>query len=501
MEGKIIVYSDETGLGKIITPEKKKYNFSIDEWDEYEAIPQIGAVVHFDPEGINARRITLRQKEIDTPNPNAVNNPQPAVSSTPIHPSKIEKSDSGSPAILDSSMEVEECIRIDFAPILKSIDENARLLEENRRLDFLRMRRFLNTAYNNLIEIDHSFENFKLAEIRQQLFDAYGNYKEFRAKTAYVQKAYEKVFLSKQIRYKELRAKLDLNKVQIAKLNESAANREIEIREKSRKLSTLSPRSEEYIYLFNEIKLLKRTMVDAIHEVAKLVEENRLYIDLLDNFYKMHYRRFKEAFDDFVRQYDEKLRKIQDVLAYRFDSMIWERANRSKPIQKYFSEAGITDEFSAVTYLKYYIKTLDASKLNEQNQELVELLHYLQQQTKKRILCIDDDTDFLMSVKQVIGEIDRDIKVTLSTRAETILPDLKNIKPNILLLNPTITKIDIEAAVEYARKNVPDIEIALVARRINRDILMAAKRLNAAAIIPKTSDRGELKEQFRQYIA
>ena len=401
---------------------------------------------------------------------------------------------------LESSMDVDACIQLHFADIQKKISDNKALISENRRLDFIRMNRFLTTAYNNLIEIDHSFENYELAEVKQQLLEAYDTYRDFKAKTTYIQNAYEQVFLSKQIRYKELRAKLELNKVQIAKLNESAKNREEEIREKSGRLKGLAPQSEEYIYLFNEIKILKRTMVDAIHEVAKLTEENRLYIDMLDNFYKMHYEKFKELFAEFVDAHDALLRKIQDVLAYRFDAMMWKKANRSKPIQNFFAKAGITDEFSAITYLKYYLKTLDASKLNQQNQELVELLHYLEQQTRKRVICIDDDTDFLTLVRTTLGEIDRDIKVTLSTRPETILPDLKNLQPNVLIINPDMRAIDLEAIFGYARKTVPDLETAFFATRINRELLLRAKRFNVAAIIPKTVHRQELLEQFRQYI-
>ncbi|WP_353661768.1 response regulator [Hydrogenimonas sp. SS33] len=495
MEGKIVVYSDETGLGKIITPEHKKYNFSIDEWNEYESMPAVGVVVSFEPEGINALNVTLK-----TVSPKAAEAPKKAKRQEEVPASIREPSQEPPAAAIASSMEVEECIQSHFAPILKKIAENSDLIRENRRLDFLRMRRFLNTAYNNLIEIDHSFENYELAEIRQQLDEAYGTYRDFRSRTAYLSNAYERVFLSKQIRYKELRAKLDLNKAQIAKLNESAKNREEEVKEKSKRLATLSPQSEEYIYLFNEIKILKRAMVDAIHEVAKLTDENRLYIDMLDNFYKTHYERFKSAFNEFVQAHESLLRRIQDVLAYRFDAMMWKKANRSKPIQNFFAKAGITDEFSAVTYLKYYLKTLDASKLNEQNQELVDLLNYLEQQTKKRVVCIDDDTEFLMLVKQVLGEIDREIKVTLSSRPEAVLPDLKNIRPNVILLDPTMRHVDAESVAGYARKTVPDVEIAFFAKRINRELLLLAKQVNAAAIIPKTHNRTELAEQLRQYI-
>ncbi|WP_456451894.1 hypothetical protein [Hydrogenimonas sp.] len=504
MEGKIVVYSDQTGLGKIITPERKKYNFSVDEWDEYDTMPAIGQTILFEPEGINARHVRLMEKGAtqDAPPEPA---PRPVESDAPKQapnflPEAPKPEDETPPTGLEASMEVEACIQMHFADILKRIAENRDLMRENRRLDFVRMHRFLNTAYNNLIEIDHSFENYELAEVRQQLLEAYDTYRDFKAKTAYIQNAYQQVFLNKQMRYKELRAKLELNKAQIAKLSESAKNREQEIREKSQKLKSLAPQSEEYIYLFNEIKILKRAMVDAIHEVAKLTEENRLYVEMLDNFYKMHYDRFKKAFGEFVESHDALLRKIQDVLAYKFDAMMWKKANRSKPIQNFFAQAGITDEFSAITYLKYYLKTLDTSKLNQQNQELLELLQYLEQQTKKRVVCIDDDTEFLALIKEAFGEIDRDIRVSLSTRPETVLPDLKNLQPNVLIVNPELRGIDLEGVVGYARKTVPDLEVAFFGKRINRELLMRAKEFNVAAIIPKTLHKQELTEQLRQYI-
>ncbi|WP_201352391.1 hypothetical protein [Hydrogenimonas urashimensis] len=507
MQGKIVVYSDQTGLGKIITPDHKKYNFSVDEWNDYDAMPEVGAIVSFEPEGINACNV------LPTGAPSIKNSApgRTAKSEKPQRKKAVFKNAVGSeekekeakaknPYALESSMDVDASIQMHFSDILKRVADNQELIRENRRLDFIRMNRFLTTAYNNLIEIDHSFENYELTEIKQQLQEAYGIYREFRKKTDFVQNAYEQVFLSKQIRYKELRAKLELNRTQIGKLNESAKSREVEIKEKSERLKHLAPQSEEYIYLYNEIKILKRAMVDAIHEVAKLTEENRLYSEMLDNFYKMHYDRFKELFGEFVETHDALLRKIQDVLAYKFDAMMWKKANRSKPIQNFFTKAGITDEFSAITYLKYYLKTLDASKLNQQNQELMELLHYLEKQTKKRIVCIDDDTEFLTLVRTIFGEIDRDIKVTLGTRPEKVLPELKNLQPNVLIINPDMHAIDPEAVFGYARKIVPDIETAFFAKRINRELLVRAKRFNVAAIIPKTVHKQELLEQFKQYI-
>ncbi|WP_457594346.1 hypothetical protein [Hydrogenimonas sp.] len=498
MHGKIIVYSDQTGIGKIITPERKKYNFSVDEWDDYETTPSVGQIVAFEPEGINARTIRVTS----SPEPSSPEEaPAKERENEPLQPPLPDETEADEPAwIPELDMEVEACIELHFSDIRKRVGESRDLLGESRRLDFIRMQRFLTTAYNNLIEIDHSFENYELAEIRQDLLDAHDVYRAFKSKTDYVQNAYEQVFLSKQSRYRELRAKLELNKSRIAKLGESAANLEAEIREKGERLKRLPKQSDEYIYLFNEIKILKRSMVDAIHEIAKLTEENRLYIDMLDNFYKMHYDRFKASFAEFVETYDALLRKVQDVLAYKFDALMWKKANRSRPIQTFFAKAGILDEFSAITYMKYYLKTLDSSKLNQQNQELMELMQYLEAQTKKRVVCIDDDSEFLAMVKSTLGEIDREIKVVLSTRPEAVLPDLKNLQPNILILNPSMRGVESESVIGYARKIVPEIEIAFFAKRISRELLLFAKECNVAAIIPKTLHQNELAEQLKQYI-
>ncbi len=500
MQGKIIVYSDQTGIGKIITKERKKYNFNVDEWDDYEKTPAVGQIVSFEPEGINAHKIRVTQEAEPVESKKEADKEQNSAARD-VQDSGEARTGEREPAwLIESDLDVEACIEMHFSDIRKRVAQSRELLEQNRRLDFTRMQRFLTTAYNNLIEIDHSFENYELAEIRQELLEANDAYRSFKSRTDYIQNAYEKVFLNKQSRYKELRAKLDLNKSRITKHTENAANLEKEIKQKSGSLKKLHAGTEEYIYLFNEIKILKRSHVDAIHEIAKLTEENRLYIELLDNFYKMHYERFKKSFEEFTKTYDSLMRKIQDVLAYRFDSLMWKKANRSKPIQSFFAKAGIHDEFSAVTYMKYYLKTLDSSKLNRQNQELMELMQYLEAQTKKRLVCIDDDTEFLGMVKTVLGEIDRDIKVVLSTRPETILPDLKNIQPNILIINPMIRGIDSESIIEYARKIIPDIEIAFFARRISRELLLYAKQCNTAAIIPKTLHQSELNEQLREYI-
>jgi len=493
MEGKIVVYSDETGLGKIITPQKEKFNFTVDDWDDYETMPSVGQIVHFTPDAIHARHIT----------PADASDPQPTLASQTVTPPaeasapQTEAKPASTPA---PEVDVESAIAIHFEDITRKIEAQKSLLGESRRLDFLKMRRFLETAYNNLTEIDNRFENVELSEIRRQLLEAYDTYRRFKKQTAYLSKAYEQVFLNRQHRYRKLRATMEANKERITALQDTVARLEKEIKEKNERLKVLEPKSDTALQLDGEIKILKRTLVDAIHETGKLSEENRLYIEELDSFYKAHYDHFKKVFGEFVAEKEGQLRKVMDVLAYRFDAKMWAMANRSEAIQKFFLEAGITEEFSSITYLKYYIKTLDTGKLSEENRQLLDLLNYLESKNRFRILCLDDDERFLTLARQVIHEIDRQISVTLTTRAEQALMELRNHRFDIVILNPQTHNMAIERIIEHIHRHLPEAEIAFFAKKINRALLLTAKQYNIAAVIPKTLSDQELKEQFMQYL-
>jgi len=499
VEGKIVVYSSETGLGKIITPQKKKFNFTVDDWDDYDTMPTVGLPIRFTPDTIHARHVTPAEGESASADSRPAENPQDTKERT-TPPATATDEETPTEEAHEPEVDIETTIQLHFDDILKKIDADRALLNETRRLDFLKMRRFLETAYNNLTEIDHRFENVSLTEIRRQLTDAYEIYRQFKKRTTYLSKAYEQVFLNRQRRYKELRAKIEINKNRIAALTDTISRHENDVKEKGERLKKLKPQSDEALYLTNEIKILKRALVDAIHEVGKLTEENRLYAELLDSFYKAHYDRFKKLFTEFVETHEALLRKAMDVLAYRFDAMMWEMANRSEAIQRFFFEAGITDEFSSITYLKYYIKTLDTSKLNEENRQLLDLLKYLEAKSRYRILCLDDDNDFLSLIRQVIHEIDRDISVILAARPEQAAIDLKSGRFDIVIVNPEIRGMDVDHLLRMIKERLPEAEVAFFAKKINRTLLLKAKQHNIAAIIPKTLSKEELHDQFVQYL-
>lgn len=513
MQGKIIVYSAETGLGKIITQEKKKFNFSVDDWDEYETMPAIGQIVSFIPESIRAQNITL----LDPPK-----NEQPAAppteipsTSTPVAEPESQVVDlssvstpgaaaaepeNGSINAIELSMEVDECIKTYFANIILATHGHDTIKPGSHELDFLRMKRFLLTAYNNLIEIDQGLENKELSVRKNNLLEIHKVYLEFESKVSYVKRAYEIVFLKRQAGYKRLHERIERNKNEIGRLGGIAQSQDELIKSKSKQLSQLAPKSEAATTIRDELKILKRTMVDAIHQMGTLTESNRIAVELLDNFYKMHYDRFTQEFSRFVEATRSKLLTIQNHLAYKFDTLLWLQANKSKAIGRFFQEASITDEFSAVTYLRYYIKSLDTSKLNEQNQELLGLLGYLEEQAQRKIYCVDEDIDFLMQFKSVLVKTDKDLRIRLCSRESSITKDLRQFNAYTLIINPQMRRMHAGDIIKTARAINPNIEIICFVSTLSKETLTVAKKNECNALYLKSYSETKMAEQIKQLL-
>ncbi|SFP53326.1 response regulator [Hydrogenimonas thermophila] len=494
MRGKIIVYSPETGMGKIITPNHHKLKFNIDEWNDYDEMPAVGQEVEFDSADGNAYNIHLCTVPINKRDQTNTNTNAKTLGNSQ------KKDTDNHQAAIKVTIDIESCIETHFSEILRKIDANSDLIQNSKSLDYIRIRRFLLTAYNNLIEIDYSFENNELLEAKHKLNDAYSLYLYFKSESEIMQKAYEKIFISRQTEYKELYNKMQFNKAEIFRLKNKIKALETTISEKNEQISKMSRRNDKYRELMNEIKHLKGTMVDAIHKVGKLTEENEQFINMVDHFYKVYYKIFTEKFQEFIEQYKPKLEKIQNVLAYQFDTLIWEKANKSKAIKRFFHQAGIIEEFSAVTFLKYYIKTLDEKKLSQKNKSLMDLLKYLESQKKNIILCLDEDLEFLNITKEIVCNMDRDTSIITTTQPGEAIKNIKKNNPNFFIVNPEIKRINLEQLLSYAREKLPDLNIVFFSKKVNHYQLSLAKQFNISAILKKTTQKSNLEKQIKQLI-
>lgn len=91
------------------------------------------------------------------------------------------------------------------------------------------------------------------------------------------------------------------------------------------------------------------------------------------------------------------------------------KCQRVSIYQKIFIDCKIEGSYSSKTFLSYYLKSLDKDKLSEDNQKLVELLRYLEDNFTKRVIILAKDLDFAEYLKVLVEKIDKDISAVAST--------------------------------------------------------------------------------------
>jgi len=389
---------------------------------------------------------------------------------------------------------MQNCIDAFFVFFEDEIREDKHLRLESKELDFLKIKRFLYTAYNNLLEIDTGFENYILADIKNSLDRYYELYKKFKNQTKYIKTTFERVFLDKQEEYKKLIVDIEINKKELNNLKNIVETNEAEFESDKKKLMQLDAKSVQYQQLYKLLKQRKRRIVDAIHEATTIREANRELIDKVQKFYDINYTPFVEIFHKKSIEFEQSILKILNVLAYKLDSVIWQNANASENVKQFFKNAGITTKFSSATYLKYYINSLDMSKLNEENHELLDLLHYLEKKEQSVVAVFSDDVESVQSIESLVREIKDEVKIIVATRESVLMRDLKNHTPTTLIINPLAKGCNCEKVIANLKYLYPQIDIGFICESLNKPLLLTAKKFHVSVLI-QTNDTLENKKK------
>jgi hypothetical protein len=384
LKGKIVLYNIETGEGLIVARDKNKYQFSIEDWDDFENMPSVGMDVDFvydiESEHIHSIETSSEDKEEEKKEElKRRGEEREKALKEGKKPEKLDVEEYSAKNVPQELLEVSiedffEDIKKKTAKIAKSS-----LVNDRFRLDFQLVKRFLFTAYNNLIEIDPDIANPSLTRIYNYLNELNELYIGYKKTHKYPKLAFSSIFL-KRTKYKDAKRRLELNIEEIKSIKKTLPGLEEEIKDLSAQIASIpvGQRGEEYMNLVSELKRVKKKYVDSIDLIGRLREENEMLIPITDEYFE---RFFEEFTNKFSQKYEENIRHLEDILnslTFTFDKAMWLRAKRSRLIQNYFRESNIEGDFSTATYLKYYLRSLDQSKLSAENEKLFEICAYLE---------------------------------------------------------------------------------------------------------------------------
>ncbi|MCD6172928.1 MAG: hypothetical protein J7J96_03935 [Sulfurimonas sp.] len=506
MLGKILFFNANDGNGIIITSRKEKINFNIQEWNDFDTMPSLGLEVCFKYENSQALLITSSINgdcEDEPVSQNIIDkieeeeNPEEDCETLEEENLSTQATDNTENQIEDINNiddiqeelgEREESVTVTlnlskavsnyFDIIEKNINKRAIYNKVEGKLDYLLIRRFLWTTFNNLSEIDLHIITPKIKILSDDLKAMASIYDDFIIKTKHPPLAYNEVFLSCQAEYQKIKdgAEKTIERLNQLKGTEKHVGSILKI--KKEELDT-HIKTEEFDLLKNEFKSLNGAYVDIVHMMAELDERYKYDKELLINFEKEYRDDFYKLFNVAEVKYKKSIVNILSAQAFMLDSQLWQKAKTSKAIKAHFHEAGINGEFNTRTYLKYYLNSQDTSKLTNDNKKLLELYNYLSSIQKEHILIITTSVDDAMEYESSIKHIDKSYEAKAFIDEKSALKWAIKHSVKVLILEDRLVKFPVNTFLKYYKKYVLVIpKIIILGNNIKSDFYSIEKLLS-----------------------
>jgi len=452
--GKILFYNAAEGSGLIITSAHQKFAINIAEWDDFDALPETGMMVRFEADGGTARSIAALQGAA-APAPTSI-------LGTPKAPAPVFDPDAPPLASIRLYVSPAEAIEEYFERIERHIQEHTQYKTAVRRLDFLRIRRFLFTTYNNLTELDVHFITPELKLMRDDLMQMSKVYDDYKTKATYPDIAFDKVFLSRQPDYVYLRQDSEYSHNELKRLHGAEQMLSETIEAKEQVLNRTLKQASQFPKLEEEFKELKKNYVDTVHMIASLDDRYRETTRLMKRFEKEHQNAFFEQFTEASRKYRKQILYILDAQAFLFDDLLWRQARQSKVIKHYFEKAHIQGEYCAKTYLKYYLNTLDPELISTEQQELFELYEYLESLDHGAVMVLVHDIDDALRLKYLLAKVDAALKIETFVDERKALAWAQANQPSIVIIEDQLPSFGFGQFLAAYRKKITELPAVLL---------------------------------------
>lgn len=504
MRGVIARVDTQDNSAILVDDTKRQFVFSLDDCIGFEEYPEVGEQVSFDltdgeiffVEPLKDNVTKERDEEAEGDDDIIA---KPSSKSSYKRPQK-EKFQIQEKIPL--SKNVQACLDNYFEDVVEAVYEYEAEFEEEENLDYIRMKRFLETAFNNLKDMDSSFMDDDLMGLYDDLKALEKVYLAFRQRNSAPQVAYDRVFLSQQDVYQKYLTRFESNSHQLSTLKSSTQSLEEQIKEIEKQIRLSSNKASQKKQ--EDLKRYKKYYVDSLHHMANLRDENIKIKKALSDFEARYEDEFVKVYKEEAVQYDLFLREQLNGYAYEFDKRMWEKAETSSAIRSFFRSANIEEDYSSKTFLKYFIKTLDSTKFSKEHKKLNELLAYLESRAKMRILIISEDAPHADKLKHIIRKFDKEYSVEKSDkpRSSYYRKDLKHLDfifADYNMSNPFISEF-IEMMTKRIKQANSKAKLAVFSNNFTKEALILLKTKGIERIIATNVGDNELQSNLKEIV-
>ena len=481
MNGKILFFNNSDGVGTIISKEKEKINFSVDNWNDFDVMPSAGLEICFDY--INFKASSIMSIITKSSSDNSSNKhfvKQENITAL----EDIENDFSKKKKSVKATLNIPKSISNYFDIINDNIKQRTSYKKVPGRLDYLVVRRFLWTTFNNLSEIDLNILTPDIKALNKDLKNMTGIYDDFINKTKFPVLAYEEVFLACQIEYLDIKDDTQkmIDRLNQLRVSEEQLGKVLAQKKKELKKKVKNPEFEE---LKREYKVLNGTYVDMIHMMGELNERYKHDIELVTNFEKKFKHDFYKLFGDEAKKYKDNIVEILSAQAFLLDSKLWKQAKSSKVVKEHFYKAGVRDDLNTKTYLKYYLDTLDSNKTGEETQKLFELFDYLTEIHKESIMVVVSSAQDAMEYEADIKKTDRtyNAKAFIDEKLALQWAIKNNVK--VLVIEDKLAKLQLPTFLKHYKKLVSTSPKIILLGRDSKTNIYTINKVLSKGVSPR----------------
>ncbi|MCK9373721.1 MAG: hypothetical protein M0P91_11020, partial [Sulfuricurvum sp.] len=348
----------------------------------------------------------------------------------------------------------------------------------------LRWRRFLLTTYNTLVELDMDLRENHIEHILRDITSLSHLYDTFKQNSKQVRRAFQDLFLNRYDTFIQAQKKLEENKVTIAKHTNNMKIAEGTLLKLNEIMTKTPPSSENFPLLQSKIKKARTVASDAIHYKRILEDENLKLARLIEMIIQQNEKPFATEFIGRAKHFDHRIIALLNKVAYAFDASLWEKARHSQRINHYFKESTIKGKLSSLTYLKYYLKSLNIEKLSEEQRSLFSLIPYLESLHRRSLLYFSAEIENAMRFKTVVASIDKHLDVETTLSYEKAVESISKNLPNLIFIDQQLPELKILLKRLKIMGVIETIVLVLVVKQASETFLEQVKKIHINYLLP-----------------
>lgn len=448
MHGKIVQYSHTTGAGTIINASKKLFDFKIASWHDNTKIPEINLLVEFRLEDESHNVIDIRSSKYqEFDNDSIVKERDFWKTNTDDELERLEsnvfdeliaetykKTDYSRMTSIPMSISIDKFIQYYFENETKIVKVAYKLpIDGYEKLDYRIVNRFIKRTLDSLICVDRRITKDTFSIYLQILGKLQYFTTPFYIAQQKAKKVFDEHFLSQQLYLNAANRKFINLKDDLLRLESRKKSTKSEINSIQIKLSSAGIKNEQA--LREKLAKLDAAYKEYSQSIITLTKMKDHISNMIDSFKKSYEKNFITRFDKVREQIFEHIKNSLNITMTSLDNKMWKLGMASEPIKNHFFKLQSSYSFCTLAFIQQYIKTLDSSKLNDNDRLLSIYINKYKERNTKKILIVSNKSEFETKLKFNILTQYKDFLVTKTNKKVEYLIIIANQKFDFVIID------------------------------------------------------------------